>query len=214
MLWLDSRAATAPEVFTAIARETGIRFIVDEELRPVPVNLKVDGVEIARAIRNLVGELGAAGYAMSYRSPPAGRPRLTEVAIYGAGGRSAKGTVYEATPPPLPSVLAPNYEDLAGALKGTGIPAESVERVIALSGELEAERRRIATGSFDRSDLAPDSVAALEQRLAMGMSMEEAVRAVLSQEEERRVMQEIATVPGGPRVFQVLRRRSYIDYHE
>jgi hypothetical protein len=34
---LESRAAPAPEVFTAIARETGIRFIVDEELRPVRI---------------------------------------------------------------------------------------------------------------------------------------------------------------------------------
>jgi len=214
MLWLDSRAAPAPEVLTAIAREAGIRFIVDEALRPVSVNLHVEGVELERAIRNLVRELDAAGYAMSYRSLPAGKPRLTEVAIYGAGGRSAKGTVYEATPPPLPSILAPNYEDLAGTLKASGVPAETIERVIVLSGELEAERRRIAMSSHGRSDLAPDSAAALERLLAMGMSTEEAVRAVLIQEEERRVMREMAAVPGGSRVFQVLRRRSYIDYHE
>jgi hypothetical protein len=48
----------------------------------------------------------------------------------------------------------------------------------------------------------------------MGMSMDEAIRSVLIQQEERRVLGEIAAVPGGSRVFQVLRRRSYIDYSE
>jgi len=212
ILWLDSRAAPAPEVFAAIAGKTGIRFVVDEELRPVPVNLKVEGIDVERAVQNLVREVGAAGCAMSYRSSPAGRPRLTEVAIYGAGGRSAKGTVYEASRPPFPSILAPNHEELATTLKATGVPAETIDRVIALGGELEAERRRIATSSHDRTDLAPDQAAALEPLLAIGMSTEEAVRSVLVQEEERRVMGEIATVPGGSQVFQLLRRRSYIEY--
>ena len=213
-LWLESRATPAPEVFTAIARETGIRFVVDDELRSVPVNLKIEGVEIQRAIRNLVRELGAAGYAMWYRSLPAGAERLAEVVIYGAGGRSAKGTIYEASRLPLPSILAPKYEDLAGTLKATGIPAETIDRVVSLSRELEAERAKIAASSHDRSDLASDSAAALEPLLAMGMSMEEALRAVLIQEEERKMQQEIAAVPGGPRVFQVLRRRSYIQYDD
>ena len=215
ILWVDSRAAPAAAVFTAIARETGIRFIVGEELRPVAVNLKVEGIELERAIRNLVGELDAVGYTMSYQGLPAGGARLAEVAIYGAGGRSAKGTVYEESrPPPLPSILAPNHEDVAGTLKATGVAAETIERVIALSRDLEAERRRIAASSHDRRDLAPDSAAALEPLLATGMSMEEAVRAVLIQEAEGRVLQEIAAVPGGANVFQVLRRRSYIDYDE
>jgi hypothetical protein len=215
MLWLDSRAAPAPEVFTAIARETEIRFIVDEELHPVAVNLKLEGVEIERAIRNLVGEVGAVGYGMSYQSLPAGGAKLTEVAIYGAGGRSAKGTVYEASRPPLPSILAPNHEEAAASLKASGIvPAESVDRVIALSRELEAERGKIGAGPHDRSELAPDSATVLDRLLAKGMSMEEAVRALLIQEKERRVMREIATVPGGPGVFETLRRRSYIDYGE
>ncbi|MGH7753663.1 MAG: hypothetical protein ACREN5_12675, partial [Gemmatimonadales bacterium] len=37
---------------------------------------------------------------------------------------------------------------------------------------MEAERRRIATGSTDRGDLPPDSTEALEPLLAMGMSTE------------------------------------------
>ena len=179
ILWLDSRAAPAPEVFAAIARETGIRFVVDEELSPVPVNLKVEGIDVERAVQNLVREVGAVGYAMSYRSVHGGGAKVTDVEIYGARGPSVTGTVYEASSRPLPSVLAPNYEDLVGTLKATGVPADTIERVVALSRELEAARNET------------DGAAALE-----------------------RVQREIAAVPGGLHVFQVLRRRSYVDYGE
>ncbi|MGH7821800.1 MAG: hypothetical protein ACREQ9_18715 [Candidatus Binatia bacterium] len=214
ILWLDSRAAPAEVVFAGIARETGIRFVVGEELRSVPVSFRVEGVGAERAVRNLIGQLEAVGYTMSYESLPAGGARLAEVAIYGEGGRSGKETVYEAERASMQSVLAPNHEELAEALKAGGVPEDSIKRVVALSRALEAERSRIAATSPAGGDLSPDSAESLERLIAMGMSMEEAVRAVLIQEQERKVMQEIATIPGGSHVFQMLRRRSYIEYDE
>jgi type II secretory pathway component GspD/PulD (secretin) len=213
-LWLDSRAAPAPEVFQAIARETGIRFVVDDELRAGPVTLKLEGADIERVMRHLVRELDAVGYGVSYRSVPAGGGKAIEVTIYGARGPSAKGAVYEASPSPLPSILAPNHEELAGKLTATGVPAETIERVVALGAELETARAKITASPHDRGEVPADAAASLDRLLAMGMSMDEAIRSVLIQQEERRVLGEIAAIPGGSRVFQVLRRRSYIDYSE
>ncbi|MGH7821546.1 MAG: hypothetical protein ACREQ9_17415, partial [Candidatus Binatia bacterium] len=56
-LSLRANSAPAADVFSAVAEKTGIRFVVDSEIKPGPITIDIDGMALERAIRNLLTEM-------------------------------------------------------------------------------------------------------------------------------------------------------------
>jgi type II secretory pathway component GspD/PulD (secretin) len=99
-LSLVARAAPAADVFKAVADETGVRFVVDAEIKPGPITIDLDAMPLERAIRNLLTVIPqAAGHTMTYTRDGRGAPQLVQVTLFGPGKAPAGGqaTVYSAS---------------------------------------------------------------------------------------------------------------------
>ena len=99
-LSLAARAAPAADVFKAVADKTGVRFVVDPEIKPDPITIDLDAMPLERAIRNLLTAIPqAAGHTMTYARDPRGEPQLVQVTLFGPGKAPAQGaaTVYSAS---------------------------------------------------------------------------------------------------------------------
>jgi len=99
-LSLVARAATAADVFKAVADKTGVRFVVDAEIKPDPITIDIDAMPLERAIRNLLTVIPqAAGHTMTYTRDGRGAPQLVQVTLFGPGKAPAGGraTVYSAS---------------------------------------------------------------------------------------------------------------------
>src|SRR5215510_5389928 len=96
-LSLVARAAPVANVLKAIADETGVRFVVDSEVKPGPITIDLDAMPLERAIRNLLTAIPqAAGHTMTYARDPRGETLLVQVTLFGPGKAPAESaaTVY------------------------------------------------------------------------------------------------------------------------
>jgi len=201
-LWLSSRGVAAPSVFAEIADRTGIRFVIDKELKLGPITIQLDGMDLERAIRHLVAAVPeAAGHTMSYAQEPDGGTRLTEVSIFGPGRSLQDGTVYEATaeasagdtPAMLPT---PDLEDRMQRMVEAGVPRDTAERVLELTTEVQKLQATPLPGSYSPDDLSPTSREQLQPLLDRGVPMERAVQMLLLQEKYQSTLKELSEVQG------------------
>jgi hypothetical protein len=193
-LWVSCRETPVPDLFAEIARATGIRIAVDRELHPAPVTVRVEGLDLERALRNLVAAVPeAAGHTMSYERTTDGSTRLTSVAIFGPGKAPAGTGVYE---PGAASIAAPDPEERLRRMLEAGVPRETAEKVIELAAEVQKLQATPEPGAYRPEDLSPESRQQLQPLLDRGVPMERAVQMLLLQEKYRRTLEELSTLQG------------------
>jgi hypothetical protein len=208
-LSLRTNAAPAADVFSAVAEKTGIRFVVDSEIKPGPISIDIDGMELERAIRNLLNEVPqAAGHTMSYAPGPGGEPRLKQVTLYGPGKAPSEvgATVYQAsqevsTPGPL-ALPTPDLEERMRKMIDAGVPRETAEKVMTLTREVQQLQATPAPGTFHPEDLSPATREQLQPLIDRGVPMERAVQMLLLQERYQETLKDLQKIPApGPLVY-------------
>lgn len=203
-LSLNARAAPAAEVFNAVAAKTGIRFVVDSEIKPGPITIDIEAMPLERAIRNMLGEIHqAAGHTMSYSRGADGVPHLTQVTLYGPGKTpsEAGATVYQAAAPSLVEPMAlptPDLEERMRKMIEAGVPRETAEKVMALTREVQQLQATPAPGSYHPEDLSPATREQLQPLVDRGVPMERAVQMLLLQEKYQETLKDLQAAQGGP----------------
>src|SRR2546421_6025409 len=176
-LWVSAHTVGAQELFKAIAAKTGVRFVIDSELRPGPLTVDIDGKDLERAIRMLIaGVPGAAGHAMAYQ--PGTPPRLKEVSIFGAGKApsSMNADVYDGAP-------APDLEKQQREMIAAGVDPQTAASVKKLGTAFLGLGSTPVPGSYRPEDLSPDLRAKIPALLQWGLTTEEAVQRLTMQQE-------------------------------
>jgi hypothetical protein len=198
-LWVFSQAVSAPDVFSAIAEKTGIRFVIDKELKPAPLTIRIEGMELERAIRNIVGALPeVAGHTMSYSREASGDARLAEVSIFGPGKAISSGTnVYEASSSSPLALPTPDLQERMDRMIEAGVPRETAEKVLELTTEVQKLQATPEPGSYDPDDLSPATREQLQPLIDRGVPMERAVQMLLLQERYQDTLKELSNMPGG-----------------
>jgi hypothetical protein len=197
-LWVRAVAAPAAQVLSAVAGETGVRFVMDSEIKPGPITIDIDGMALERAIRSLVGQVsGAAGHTMTYARGADGRPHLTQVTLYGPGKAPAEGSsvVYGSDPAPAP-VPTPDLQERMRKMVEAGVPHETAEKVIDLTRDVQQLQATPAPGTYRPEDLSPASREQLQPLIERGVPMERAVQMLLLQERYKDTLGELSKIPG------------------
>ena len=200
-LTLSARAAAAPDVFKAVAEKTGVRFVVDSEIKPGPITIELEAMPLERAIRNLIVAVPqAAGHTMTYGRGRRGTPQLVEVTLFGPGKAPGEGssTVYAASGESVaPAVLpTPDLEERMDKMVQAGVPRETAERVIALTREVQKLQATPAPGSYRPEDLSPAMREQLQPLVDRGVPMERAVQMLLLQERYQETLKDLSKIPG------------------
>ena len=206
-IWLSVRDAPAADLLKAVAKKTGVRFVVDAEVKPGPISLSLEGMPLERAIRNLIAAIPqAAGHSMAYAPTKQGGVRLVRVTLFGPGKTNAGqgSAVYgdgnepsEAAhaPPPPVAVATPSLDDRMDKMLAAGVPRETAEKVIRLTKEVQQLQQTPKPGSFKPEDLSATSRAKLQPLVDRGMPMERAVQMLLLQERYQETLKDLQKVP-------------------
>jgi hypothetical protein len=201
-LSLAARAAPAADVLKAIADKTGVRFVVDSEVKPGPITIDIDAMPLERAIRNLLTAIPqAAGHTMTYAIDPRGEPLLVQVTLFGPGKAPPErgSTVYSASAQVAAPVMVatPDLEAGEDELIQAGVPPQTAERVINLNRDVQNLRVTPVPGSYRPEDLSPASREQLQPLLDRGVPMERAVQMLLLQERYRQTLKKLQSMPAG-----------------
>jgi hypothetical protein len=201
-LSLAARGAPAADVFKAIADKTGVRFVVDSEVKPGPITIDLDAMPLERAIRNLLAAIPqAAGHTMTYARDPRGEPLLVQVTLFGPGKAPTErgSTVYSASElAAAPAVLpTPDLDERKEKMIQEGVPRETAERVINLTRDVQNLQATPAPGSYRPEDLSPASREQLQPLLDRGVPIERAVQMLLLQERYQQTLKKLQNTPGG-----------------
>jgi hypothetical protein len=196
-----ARAAPAAEVLQAIADKTGVRFVVDSEVKPGPITIDVEAMPLERAIRNLLTAIPqAAGHTMTYARDPRGEPLLVQVTLFGPGKAPAErgSTVYSSSKQVATPVVVPTPDLEAGKEKmiQAGVRRETAERVINLTRDVQNLQATPAPGSYHPDDLSPASREQLQPLLDRGIPMERAVQMLLLQERYQQTLKKLQHASG------------------
>jgi hypothetical protein len=198
-LTLNARQAPAADVLKVVAEKTGVRFVVDAEIKPGPITIDLDAMPLERAIRNLIATIPqAAGHTMRYDRGPRGTSHLVEVGLFGPGKTTAESgsTVYAGageshTPVVVPT---PDLEERMDKMIQAGVPRETAERVISLTREVQKLQATPAPGSYRPEDLSPASRDQLQPLIDRGIPMERAVQTLLLQERYQEMLKDLSRV--------------------
>ncbi len=202
-LSVSAESAPAAEVLSAIAAKTGVRFVLDPEVKPGPVTIDIVGMDLERAIRNLVTQVsGTAGHTMTYVPAAGGRPRLTQVTLYGPGKTPSEGSsvVYDAEPTPATAPATgptPDLQERMQKMLDAGVPQETAEKVIDLTRQVQLLQATPLPGSYRPEDLSAAGREQLQPLIERGVPMERAVQMLLLQERYQETLKELGRVPGG-----------------
>jgi len=205
-IWMNVREAPPGELLKALAKKTGVRFVVDAEVKPGPISLSLEGMPLERAIRNLISVMPqAAGHSMTY-APGKKGPRLVKVSLFGAGKTAAgeNAAVYgdgeepavnaAAAPVALPT---PNLDERMDKMLEAGVPRDTAEKVIKLTREVQKLQATPQPGTYKPEDLSPDSRTKLQPLVERGVPMERAVQMLLLQERYQDTLKDLQKAPGG-----------------
>jgi len=198
-LTLNARQAPAADVFRTVADKTGIRFVVDAEIKPGPITIDLDAMPLERAIRNLIAAIPqAAGHTMTYGRSRRGAPQLVQVALFGPGKTTVEGgsTVYAGSGEPgSPVVLTtPDLDERLDKMIQAGVPRETAERVITLTREVQKLQATPPPGTYRPEDLSPASRDQLQPLIDRGVPMERAVQTLLLQERYQETLKDLSRV--------------------
>jgi hypothetical protein len=206
-LWMNVRDAPLAELLKVVAQKTGVRFVVDTEVKPGPITLALDGMPLERAIRNLIASMPqAAGHTMTYAPTKTGGTRLVKVTLFGPGKTVAStgSTVYgedsgssETLSAPPAGLPTPNLDERMDKMIAAGVPRETAEKVIGLTREVQKLQTTPKPGSYRAEDLTADSREKLQALVDRGVPMERAVQMLLLQERYQDTLKDLQKVPGG-----------------
>jgi hypothetical protein len=201
-LSLAARAATVADVLKAIADKTGVRFVVDAEVKPGPITIDLDAMPLERAIHNLLTVIPqAAGHSMTYARDPRGEPLLVQVTLFGPGKTPAEGgaTVYSASERlATPVVVAtPDLEAGKDKMIQAGVERQTAERVINLTRDVQNLQVTPVPGSYRPEDLSPASREQLQPLLDRGVPVERAVQMLLLQERYQQTLKKLQSIQAG-----------------
>lgn len=200
-LWLSAAKVTVADVLTAVAEQTGIRFVVDSEVPAGPITVEVEGMPLERAIRALIAAIPeVAGHTMTYASGPRGPGRLVQVTLWGPGRSLAGGasTVYAAEAQSA-NDAAPVSPDAEGGEEGgteSSPQSDTTEKVVTLGREAEQLHVPAPAGSYRPEDLSPTSREQLSALLDRGLPMERAVQMLLLQERYQQTLKDLSKTGG------------------
>jgi hypothetical protein len=203
-LSLMARDAPAADVLQAIADKTGVRFVVDSEVKPGPITIDVDAMALERAIRNLLTAIPqAAGHTMMYARDARGEPLLVQVTLFGPGKAPAErgSTVYSASEQATTPVVVPTTDVEEGKDKviQAGVQRETAEPVTNLTRDVQKLPATPAPGTFRPEDLSPASREQLQPLLDRGVPMERAVQMLLIQERYQKTLKKLQDASDGGR---------------
>jgi hypothetical protein len=142
-LWVRTDdQVTAQRLFDSIAEKTGVDFVIDPDLAARRLHVEIEGLELERALRQLVTEIpGAGGQSMFYAPGDSGKARLVRVAVFGVGrspaaapaaDRSVEAAVVAAPTPPSADVEAQKKQMIE-----SGMPAETAQKFLDITAETE-----------------------------------------------------------------------------
>jgi hypothetical protein len=199
-LTLFARGAPAPDVLKAVAEKTGVRFVVDSEIKPGPLTIDLEAMPLERAIRNLIAAIPqAAGHTMTYGRGKKNEPQLVQVTLFGPGKAPGEGAsnVYAASGETSPVVMpTPDLQERMDKMVQAGVPRETAERVIALTREVQKLQATPAPGSYSPDDLSPAMREQLQPLLDRKVPMERAVQMLLLQERYQETLKDLSKIPG------------------
>jgi hypothetical protein len=204
-LWLEARDAPAAEIFSAIAARTGVKVVVDKELKPGPITIEIQGLEFERAIDNLVKQIpSAAGHSVSYSREADGNSHPTLVMIYGGGKASgpASADIYASAPTPGP-IPTPDLEERRQKMVDAGVAPATADKVIELTREVQKLQATPIPGTYSADDLGPESREQLQTLLDRGVPMERAVQMLLLQERYQETLKELSKASGSSGRFGI-----------
>jgi hypothetical protein len=198
-LTLTARRAPAADVLKAVGEKTGVRFVVDAEIKPDPMTIDLDAMPLERAIRNLVAAIPqAAGHTMTYGRSRHGAIQLVQVTLFGPGKTTLGGssTVYAASAQPGAPVAepTPDLDDRREKMIQAGVPRDTAERVIYLTREVEKLKATPVPGTYRPQDLSPASRDQLQALIDRGVPMERAVQTLLLQERYQETLKDVSRV--------------------
>lgn len=195
-LTTHAQATPAHEVFSAIARETGVRFVVDSEISSVPITIDVDGMELERGIQKVVAAVRPA-VALFDRDAKGGA-RLGQVALFGAGKapERAKVAVYGADLAPIAPASVPAPDPMQSMI-GAGVPGQTAEKLIELDARMHDLQSAPVPGSNRPEDLSATSREYIPMLVASGMSPERAIQVLLMADLHRETVNEMWEAGGG-----------------
>lgn len=193
-LTIHAEATPANEVFTAIAEQTGVRFVFDSEIRAVPITIDIEDMELERAIGKVVCAVRPA-VAMFHRGDSNSEPRLDRVALLGPG-KAPEGGVYDVEPAPMAPASMPT-PDVMQSLIEAGVPGQTAQKLIDLDAEMHKLQTPPVPGSYRPEDLSPTSREYIQTLVDRGMSTERAVQVLLLGERHRETLNEMWQLGGG-----------------
>jgi type II secretory pathway component GspD/PulD (secretin) len=195
-LTLAARAAPAADVLKTVAEKTGVRFVVDSEIKPGVVTIDLEAMPLERAVRNLIAAIPeAAGHTMTYARDERGTPRLVQVSLFGPGKAPSESgsTVYAGGDVSTPAVLpTPDLEERLDKMVQAGVPRETAEKVISLTKEVQSLQATPVPGSYRPEDLSPSTRDQLQPLLDRGVPMERAVQMLLLQERYQETLKDLS----------------------
>jgi type II secretory pathway component GspD/PulD (secretin) len=208
-LTLAARAAPVPDVLKAVAEKTGVRFVVDSEIKPGSITIDLDAMPLERAIRNLVAAIPqAAGHTMTYARGKRGTPQLVQVTLFSAGKSPGEGgsTVYAASGETTTPIVqpTPDLQERMDKMVQAGVPRETAEKVIALTREVQKLQATPAPGSYKPEDLSPATREQLQPLMDRGVPMERAVQMLLLQERYQETLKDLSKIPGAAQLPAVV----------
>jgi len=196
-LWVVAHTVQAPELFEAIAKETGVRFVIDSELHPGPLTLDIEGADLERAVRMLVAAVpGAAGQASAY--DPGRPPVLKQVSIFGAGKAPSEmnANIYEANPVPTADLEKQQREMIQA-----GVDSKTAGSIKTLGKAFLGLGTTPEPGSYKPEDLSPEYRSQIPSLMAYGFTLEQAVQNLTMQQEYRAAMKGITGQDGMQSIF-------------
>ncbi|MGH7857371.1 MAG: hypothetical protein ACREQY_08575 [Candidatus Binatia bacterium] len=137
-LWVRSEGAVAVRpLLESVGEKTGVEFVIDPELAAGRIDVVIEGLELERAIRQLLADIPkAAGHTTSYVSDASGKPRVARVMVFGAGKAPAGSGSAEGAAVAAPTPSSADLETQKARMIEGGISAETAERFIAITGEM------------------------------------------------------------------------------
>ena len=189
----------ATDLFESIRKRTGVTIVLDESLAGAEVTADFQRLDIERGIRTLVTAVpGASGHSVSYARGRDRRTRLVGVRVFAPGSSRALPTPtaarFAARPTPAPPaavIPTPDPAERVQRMIEAGVPAETAERVMDLTQEVQRLQSTPVPGTLSPDDLGPESREQLQTLMGRGVPMERAVQRLLIQERYRSALEEL-----------------------
>jgi hypothetical protein len=181
-LWVRTKGQVdVQRLLESITDRTGVEFLIDPALAAERVALQIDGLELERALRQLVAKIPkAGGQTMSYASSGSGEPHLARVTVLRLGGESPAISAPAGAGSAEAAVVAAPELVSASALEAnkrqmieSGVPEETADEFNEImSAAARAQRTPGATEEIMRSERFREVTRAIAEAQGKATKME------------------------------------------